>query len=474
MKVCPTCRCQYEDALSFCKRDGSPLVMLEKTGYCKKCESRYPLGLERCPLHGQPLALEGPETVTGLNYCLICSNDYPKDFKLCPLHGTVLQALPPLSRDTTEVPQLDEPPSVSTHSQEPIPRNPAGETAGSPKVEMEFRSRSREESPQYSTAGREFRPSTALPLTAPAELVQSRRAEPATASVAVSPFAALIMHRGEAKGFSFPVAVGIAAVILLVTVALALSPRMQSRETSVAQQIPSSTPTGPPDVLSPSRHPEGQPGSAQKAATRSPQNRGSRLLGATDALSAPVNVQPDSSRSINLAEVRTISNRPATLPVSSPLSVPPAPVPPFTGLPELSAQIGVASEPQSQNGAKISAAIQNPRRTAIRHGFRYEFDIVLRETNGIGIGSRDTTLRWVSDSGSSGRSRVITPERFAPASAETYHITVELLGTAGGFWRGIAYYDGIGIDETGHPVRLSLSLRLDDSFIADVRIISSP
>lgn len=491
MKVCPACRRQYEDVLSFCKRDGSELVMLEKTGYCKKCECRYPLRLERCPLHGQALALDGPETVTEQNYCLVCSNEYPKEFKLCPLHGTVLQRLPEPSRETNEVPRIAVPaafenPLIQESFSMPLPLGASelreGERAeSSPLAEW---------SDQYLTAGHEEAPVADLPPTSRSGLLGQERVAARPVIQARSTLHGLPIPRSTAKRISFPVALGICGVALLVVAAVTMTPKLRRGEGSVAQAIPASSTTSKKSVvpsLEKRESPAVQPGKrTQQIAPNHPNYpghtapskrsaRGFDLLNESDDVSAPESgEQTDSGRAIRLAELQTISNKLPASPAGGAPPVPLPPVPPSAGYPGANPRILRASEPQIRGSSKISATIQNRRRTAIRRGFRYEFDIVLRETEGMGIGSRDTTLRWVSDSGTSGHSKVITPDRFAPLSSETFHITVELLGTDDGFWRGIAYYDGIGIDDLGHAVRLSLSIRLDEAFAAATAAADRP
>ena len=109
-------------------------------------------------------------------------------------------------------------------------------------------------------------------------------------------------------------------------------------------------------------------------------------------------------------------------------------------------------------------SIANKSRLQTSNGYIYQFDLVVRELNGVGINWNSTSAYKSSYSGNSDAVSNFLDRRLAPNATERYRMSIKMTGHSIEDWFGEIIYKGSGIDENGNSVELRGSLALDNSF----------
>ena len=118
----------------------------------------------------------------------------------------------------------------------------------------------------------------------------------------------------------------------------------------------------------------------------------------------------------------------------------------------------------SRQKAKVVLSIANKSRLQTNNGYVYQFDLVVRELNGVGINWDSTSAYKSSYSGNSDAISNFLDKRLAPNTTERYRMSIRMTGRSIEDWFGEIIYKGFGMDENGNSVELCGSLALDNSF----------
>jgi len=118
----------------------------------------------------------------------------------------------------------------------------------------------------------------------------------------------------------------------------------------------------------------------------------------------------------------------------------------------------------TQGQAQVAPIIKNRIRTKIPGGYRYEFDVIVQETAGVGIDWRRATIRQEADSGRSNSQASILAARIPPKGRAVQHITINMIGQSENDWRGRAIYSERSVDATGAALFITYIVRLDENF----------
>ncbi|MBI4854106.1 MAG: hypothetical protein HY819_20105 [Acidobacteria bacterium] len=114
--------------------------------------------------------------------------------------------------------------------------------------------------------------------------------------------------------------------------------------------------------------------------------------------------------------------------------------------------------------AKVIAKVVNKSRLQTPNGYVYQFDLVVKEINGIRVKWNYTTARKTSYSGSSSVvSGLLGDELDANASLH-FRMAVRMTGRCIEDWYGQIIYNCSGVDENGNKIQLNQVLALDNDF----------
>lgn len=89
MKMCPICKRDYAEHMRFCTRDGTKLQTDEWVKTCPECQISFSADFFKCPDHGLDLLVQ-PKIINIVNFCNLCNQYYPTAGADCPVHGIPL------------------------------------------------------------------------------------------------------------------------------------------------------------------------------------------------------------------------------------------------------------------------------------------------------------------------------------------------------------------------------------------------
>lgn len=477
MKNCPICQREFPDYVQYCTRDGTrlkpsgPLSQLAnfEVKQCYLCKKYYPAALDMCPVHGIAL-------------------------NLSPLPEADQQDIEPPPALAAEAAGSDES-EIVNEEVESVDLRPAADT----KELIELAAAREADAPAPPSGPL---PSAALP------------SQPASPSIA---FKALTQYSISTPASSDRRLVGVLVIIVLATIGglaavtlpnifpkgakkgppvaatpqaepVAVQPEQvaETEKTEIVQRIEllsiKEKPTAGRTAVSAPATPAAKsalpvpsrpvPAVASVAAKKAPAE--TQPVAPTGKKSLPVIKESKNSKEIKEAkenkeakesktddelvaenrrvrEIPTVNAPKATVTAAEPAN------------PEVHRPVAVPRI-RSDRSAKVVTAITNRSRQQTLGGYVYEFDLVLREVNGVAVKWKCTTARKVSFSGRTADINGVYMEQLSPKGTARYRMVVRMTGSCIEDWYGEIIYSSSGVDENGNPIELRQTLLLDNSF----------
>ncbi|MBK7994816.1 MAG: hypothetical protein IPK14_15965 [Blastocatellia bacterium] len=519
MKTCPVCNRNYSDHMKYCSRDGTTLQTGILLTVCPECGINYP-NKTTCPIHNLELVTYSQKANPTANFCNLCNQFYPLATQNCPLHGVELQVKTLNNKGGFES-SIDVSPVVAnileeiTSSKLNESENPGANSFVTEKTVVT--SNLENTPPSASIETKNLTAPAVLPFDTLGKYAVSHFSSSADRKLFVALALIVLLSIAGFAAYSLPYALEWAKVSADTEETSTITENKPVNNTveEINKTIePLASPTEPtnnsqviPDLTNPvnsttskdkttnvtpkkidvsnkslSSEPNKKPTTtitAKSKTTINPSktsypNKTTKVEAVNSGAKQPVvaknqkstnekSTVVEKSKSSSLpskeASANSSTNKPKVADQNTAKSPAKSPIRTW----EPSVTTAEIKYPSRQK-AKVVLSIANKSRLQTSNGYIYQFDLVVRELNGVGINWNSTSAYKSSYSGNSDAVSNFLDRRLAPNATERYRMSIRMTGHSIEDWFGEIIYKGFGIDENGNSVELRGSLALDNSF----------
>lgn len=517
MKTCPVCNRNYSDHMKYCSRDGTTLQTGILLTVCPECGINYP-SKTTCPIHNLELVTYSQKANPTANFCNLCNQFYPLATQNCPLHGVELQAKTLNANKAGFESSVDLSPVVANILEE-ITSSKLNESekslANNFVTEKTVITSNLETPPQSaSIETKNLTAPAVLPFDTLGKYAVSHFSSSADRKLFVALALIVLLSVAGFAAYSLPYALEWAKVSAdteetstitenkpINNTAEEISETTESsvklietEENSISQVIPDLTnpvnsttskdqnsnaipkkiDTGNNTSLSkPNKQPIATTTTKSKTTINSSKasypNKNTKGEVVNSSSKQPVIAKNQKSTAVEKGKPSSLPNKEVSAnsstnkPKVADQNTAKSPAKPPIRTWEPSVTAAEIKYPVRQK-AKVVLSIANKSRLQTSNGYIYQFDLVVRELNGVGINWNSTSAYKSSYSGNSDAVSNFLDRRLAPNATERYRMSIKMTGHSIEDWFGEIIYKGSGIDENGNSVELRGSLALDNSF----------
>lgn len=514
MKTCPVCNRNYSDHMKYCSRDGTTLQTGILLTVCPECGINYP-SKTSCPIHNLELVTYSQKANPTANFCNLCNQFYPLATQNCPLHGVELQAKTLNANKGGFESSIELSPVVANILEEMTSsklNESENSDANSFATEKTVVTSNLENASQLaSIETKNLTAPAVLPFDTLGKYAVSHFSSSADRKLFVALALIVLLSVAGFAAYSLPYALEWAKVSAdteetsTITQNKPISntgeeinkttePLVKpTEETNASQIIPDlanpvnsvtskdkATSVTPKKLDTSNKTSPSEPNQKPITTTNpksktiiSPSkasypNKTTKVEAVNSGSKQPIlakneksNVGKDKKTSLPSKETSVNSSIDKPKAADQATTKSPAKSPIRTWEPSVTA--AEIKYPTRQK-AKVVLSIANKSRLQTNNGYVYQFDLVVRELNGVGISWNSTSAYKSSYSGNSDAVSNFLDRRLAPNATERYRMSIRMTGHSIEDWFGEIIYKGFGIDENGNSVELRGSLALDNSF----------
>lgn len=511
MKTCPVCNRNYSDHMKYCSRDGTTLQTGILLTVCPECGINYP-SKTSCPIHNLELVTYSQKANPTANFCNLCNQFYSLATQNCPLHGVELQIKTLNANKAGFESSVDISPVVANILEEITSSklNESEKTVVNDFVtEKTVVTSNLENTPQSaSIETKNLTAPAVLPFDTLGKYAVSHFSSSADRKLFIALALVVLLSIAGFGAYSLPYALEWAKVSAdteetyienkpinntAEEINKTTEPLVKlTEETNTSQIIPDltnpvnsatskdkTTSVTPQKVdtsnktlpSEPNKKPINSIEAKSKISTKTSKasypNKTTKVEAINSSSKKPIVAKNQKPNIVEKTKQTTLPNKekPATIADNKPKvtdqTKSPAKPPIRTWEPSVTA--AEIKYPGRQK-AKVVLSIANKSRLQTSNGYVYQFDLVVRELNGVGINWNSTSAHKSSYSGNSDAVSNFLDRRLAPNATERYRMSIRMTGHSIEDWFGEIIYKGFGIDENGNSVELRGSLALDNSF----------
>jgi hypothetical protein len=515
MKTCPVCNRNYSDHMKYCSRDGTTLQTGILLTACPECGINYP-SKTTCPIHNLELVTYSQKANPTANFCNLCNQFYPLATQNCPLHGVELQV---------KIFNANKVGFESSVNVSPVVANILEEITSSKLNESEkplvndfvtektIVTSNLENTPQSSSIEtKNLTAPAVLPFDTLGKYAVSHFSSSADRKLFVALALIVLLSVVGFAAYSLPYALEWAKVSADTEetntvvenkpsdksseeINETIEPLVkleETKEANISQIIPEPIkPTNSTNSLDKTSGVTSKKSDTKvdtktlssqtnKKSTNSVEAKSKTITKQSKAISQS---KATSTESIKSESKQVVKNqKPTVVEKTKPIAVSEKATNPPVNKPKLNdheVAKGSAKSPirtwepsvtaaeiknPVRQKAKVVLSIANKSRLQTSNGYIYQFDLVVRELNGVGISWNSTSAYKSSYSGNNDAVSNFLDRRLAPNATERYRMSIKMTGHSIEDWFGEIIYKGSGIDENGNSIELRGSLALDNSF----------